>query len=88
MAPDARDNPAISVLTARQRLAGDAEHEFAQVGRRGAAGRRFLDVVTLRQVLLMRDERNMPAGRIEEELGLAKGVLAKLGRKGVVGIGS
>lgn len=83
-----RQNPAVSLLTARHRLAEDAEHEFSQVGKAGAAGRQFLDVVTLRQVLQLRDERGLDAEKIEEQFGLRKGVIARLGRKGVVGVGS
>ena len=78
----------MSLLTARYRLAEEAEREFSEIGRRGAAGRRFLDVVTLRQVLVLRDERGMSAGEIEEALGLKKGVVGMLGGKGrVVGVG-
>lgn len=81
-----RSNPAVSLLTARFRLAAEAEREFALTGKSSAGGRRFLDVVTLRQVLVMRDETRLKAGEIERRLGLERGVVERLGERGVVGI--
>lgn len=52
------------------------------------AGRQFLDVVTLRQVLVLRDEGGVDAAEIERRLGLRRGVVERLGRRGVVGVGS
>jgi len=91
--PDPAMNPAVRVLAARERLAGEAEREFARVrgytddvdGGGGAGGRRFLDVFTLRRVLVMRDEKGMGAGEIERAIGLAEGVVGRLGERGVVG---
>lgn len=74
----------MSLLTARYRLAEEAELEFSNLGRKGSEGRQFLDVVTIRQVLLLRDERGVGAGEIEKKLGLRKGVVERLGRRGVV----
>ncbi|KAH9223204.1 hypothetical protein DL95DRAFT_431812 [Leptodontidium sp. 2 PMI_412] len=88
---DARSgtNPAVSLLTARYRLASEAEDEFAQTGKSTAAkGRQFLDVITLRQILVLRDEKGFEAGEIERMLGLREGVVGRLGRRGVVGVGS
>ncbi|CZR66538.1 uncharacterized protein PAC_16439 [Phialocephala subalpina] len=85
--PDARQNPAVSLLTARYRIAEEADEEFAGLGRKGAKGRRFIDVQTLRQALVLRGE-GMRAGEIEEKLGLREGVVARLGKEGVVGVGS
>jgi hypothetical protein len=81
-----RENPAVSLLTARYRLAEEAEREFASLGRKGSEGRTFLDVVTLRQVLVLR-ESGVEGGEIERSLGLGKGVVGRLGRRGVVGVG-
>lgn len=75
----------MSLLTARFRLAEEADTEFAELGRKGAQGKRFLDVATLRQILMLRDEKGMEEGRIEKELGLRRGVVKLLGRPGVVG---
>ena len=41
--------------------------------------------MTLRQLLVMRDEKRMSHTEIEKKLGLASGVVGKLGPKGVVG---
>lgn len=71
------------MLTARYRLAADAEKEFENTGRKGAKGREFLDVTTLRQVLVMRG-RGMSEVQIEETLELGKGVVRRLGGRGVV----
>ncbi|OJD36775.1 uncharacterized protein BKCO1_9000100 [Diplodia corticola] len=77
-------NPALTILSARERIALEAEREFAELGRRGAPGRRFLDVVELRKVLILRDQRGRAPAEIERQLGLREGVLEGLGPRGVV----
>jgi hypothetical protein len=79
-----RQNPAVSLLTARYRLAEEAEREFASLGKKGE-GRQFLDVVTIRKVLEMREE-GVEGGDIEKRLELRRGVVGRLGRRGVVGV--
>ena len=74
----------MSLLTARYRLAEEAELEFSNIGRKGSEGRQFLDVVTIRQILVLRDEKGLGEGEIERRLGLRKGVVGRLGRKGLV----
>jgi hypothetical protein len=81
-----RENPAVSLLTARYRLAEEAEREFANIGRKGSQGRTFLDVITLRQVLGMR-EKGIAEEEIEKKFELGKGVVRRLGRSGIVGVG-
>ena len=49
------------------------------MGRTGHTERRFLDVVTIRQVLMLRDEKGLAGGEIEKRLGLKGGVVGKLG---------
>ncbi|KAI9743629.1 MAG: hypothetical protein M1818_002945 [Claussenomyces sp. TS43310] len=80
-------NPAIALLAARAALARAADDEFDAVARVGAAhrGRRFLDVVLVRQVLMMRDELRLDPAEIERRLGLAEGVVKMLGTRGVFG---
>lgn len=53
------------------------------MGRRGAK-RGVLDVVTIRQLLILRDEKMLNGEDIEKRLELKKGVVAILGRRGVV----
>lgn len=83
--PDPSRNPAIQVLAARERLAQEAEEEFNRLGRMGHIERQFLDVTTIRQVLMLRDEKGLAGGEIEKRLGLKKGVVGRLGPKGIVG---
>ncbi|CAD6565164.1 MAG: hypothetical protein ASARMPREDX12_005725 [Alectoria sarmentosa] len=82
--PDPSKNPALMVLTARDSLQQQAEVEFAKTGR-GDGGKSFLDVSTIRQLLVLRDERGMGGEEIEKKLGLAQGVVRRLGSRGVVG---
>ena len=81
--PDSRNNPTLRVLEARQRIADEAENELRDVGRRGFAGRHYVDagVITL---ALMRRAKGEPESRIEQSLGIKKGRLSVLGN-GVVG---
>ncbi|KAI9715438.1 MAG: hypothetical protein M1812_005914 [Candelaria pacifica] len=83
--PSAAVNPAIQILEARSALASAADKEFIEAGKRGHEGRQFLDVVTIRQMLMLRDEKGIGEGEIERRLGLKKGVVGRLGPKGVVG---
>ncbi|EGP88547.1 unnamed protein product [Zymoseptoria tritici ST99CH_1A5] len=85
-APDPRKNPAVMVLTARSKLQEEAEAEFMESGTRGHAGRQFLDVYTIRQILTMRDEKRQSAAAIEKRLGLKPGVVERLGAAGVVAL--
>ncbi|CAG8978847.1 hypothetical protein HYALB_00008502 [Hymenoscyphus albidus] len=82
--PSATQNPAVSLLTARYRLAEEAEREFEGLGKRGSQGRRFLDVVVIRQILMLRAKGMRDEG-IEEVLELRRGVVKMLGGKGVFG---
>ncbi|KAJ9643937.1 hypothetical protein H2199_003803 [Coniosporium tulheliwenetii] len=50
----------------------------------GAQGRQFLDVGLLRHVLMLRDEKGLSGEEIERRLGLKKGIVGRLGPKGVV----
>ena len=72
------------VLAARERLQQQAEVEFAKTGR-GGGGKSYLDVSTIRQLLVLRDEKGMGGEEIEKKLGLAQGVVGRLGPRGVVG---
>ncbi|KAF2658558.1 hypothetical protein K491DRAFT_592937 [Lophiostoma macrostomum CBS 122681] len=80
--PEPRDNPALRVLEARQRIQDEAEGELENVGRRGFGGRKFVDagVITL---ALMRKSRGEPDSSIEEALGIKRGRMSVLG-KGIV----
>src|SRR5439155_19045201 len=81
-----RRNPALTLLAARSRLAEEAEAEALSIGKKGFPGRRFVDVVTLRQVLRLRDDGGVADTEIEKRLGLKRGTVGRLGRRGLVGI--
>jgi hypothetical protein len=72
------------VITARQRIAKAAEAEAEAFGRTSFTGREYLDALTIRQALSMRDRQGMPSGEIERLLQMKKGVMDRLGKKGVV----
>jgi hypothetical protein len=78
-------NPAITLLRARDSLAQKAEREFLEAGKRGHSGREFLDVVQIRQLLMLRDDKKLGSADIEKRMGLKKGVVDRLGSQGIVG---
>ncbi|KAK5686844.1 hypothetical protein LTR17_026797 [Elasticomyces elasticus] len=86
LGPDPQKNPAIMVLDSRARLQDEADLEFQQAGRRGHEGRQFLDVYMIRQILVERDVKGRSAADIEKKMGLRKGVVERLGARGVVGV--
>lgn len=61
-----------------------AKYEAENVGRPSFGGRQFLDAVTIRQALSMRDRQGIKPGDIERILRLKKGVVDRLGKQGVV----
>ena len=85
MFPSPATNPALQIVDARNRLTDLAEGEFAEMGKRGFVGKQFLDVVLIRQALMMRDEKGLDDSEVEKRLGLKAGVMVRLGRKGTVG---
>jgi hypothetical protein len=78
-------NPALLVLEARKTIAERAEREAERIGKRGFEGREFVDVMTIRRALALRDERGMAEAEIERELDLKRGTMQRLGGRGVVG---
>lgn len=73
------------MITARQRVAKAAEKEAEEFGKQSHTGREYLDVLTIRQALSMRDHNRLPEQEIERVLRLKKGVMGRLGARGVVG---
>ncbi|KAH8724001.1 hypothetical protein GQ44DRAFT_295495 [Phaeosphaeriaceae sp. PMI808] len=80
--PNLRNNPVLKVLEARQQISDKAENELRDVGRKGFAGRTYVDagVITL---ALMRKARGEPEDRIEKALGIKKGRMSVLGKASV-----
>ncbi|KAK1755244.1 hypothetical protein QBC47DRAFT_383175 [Echria macrotheca] len=81
--PPSSSNPTLAVLEARRRLQEKAEQEFEELGVSGAQGREFLDINTIRNILVMR-QRGESAAAIESRLRLKPGVVARLGPPGIV----
>ncbi|EER45243.1 conserved hypothetical protein [Histoplasma capsulatum H143] len=79
-------NPSLLVFSSRAELEKLAAREFESIGRQSHTGREFLDVVSIRHILAMRDKQGMSEEIIEKKLRLKKGAVALLGRKGVVGL--
>ncbi|KAL2371461.1 hypothetical protein BDBG_00522 [Blastomyces gilchristii SLH14081] len=79
-------NPALLVLSSRARLEKAAELELESVGRPSHSGREFLDVVSIRHILAMRDKGGVSEEVIERQFRLKKGVVRSLGGRGVVGL--
>jgi hypothetical protein len=69
----------LTVLSARQRLQDTAETELQSVGRRGFQGREYVDIVAVRQAMLL-VQGGKSVSVAEETVGLKKGRLGVLGR--------
>ncbi|KAF1966967.1 hypothetical protein BU23DRAFT_308257 [Bimuria novae-zelandiae CBS 107.79] len=80
--PNPRDNPALRILEARQRIQNEVEGELENVGRPSFQGRTYVDAGTI-TLALMRRQRGEPDSRIEEAFGIKKGRLSML-REGTV----
>lgn len=72
------------MVNARQRITEAAEKEAEEFGRQNYGGREFLDVLTIRQAISMRDKQGLSLRDIESMLRLKKGVMDRLGKKGIV----
>ncbi|KAJ5631423.1 uncharacterized protein N7484_011523 [Penicillium longicatenatum] len=77
-------NPALLVVTARQRITKAAQEESLAVGNANFSGRQFLDSFTISQALMMRDQQGLPSKEIERTLRLKSGTIDKLGKSGIV----
>lgn len=72
------------MLSSRSRITKAAEQELESFGRPSHPGREYLDAMTIRQVLSMRDRQKLQDADIERTLRLKKGVVGRLGEKGIV----
>ncbi|KAJ0122768.1 hypothetical protein J7T55_003284 [Diaporthe amygdali] len=80
--PSPSSNAVLSALEARERLAREAEEEFESLGLSSGQGRRFLTSGMIRDVLVMR-ERGAGEEDIEHRFNLRRGVVRKLGPRGL-----
>ncbi|EFE34968.1 uncharacterized protein ARB_05924 [Trichophyton benhamiae CBS 112371] len=81
---EVKANPSLLTLMSRTRISAEAEADMESLGRKDHAGRRFVDVVSLKQIISMRDGQGVSEEVIETQFGLKKGTLTSLGPKGVV----
>ncbi|KAI7477366.1 hypothetical protein KC357_g4569 [Hortaea werneckii] len=84
LGPKPRENPTLVALDSRAKLQEAADAEFQMAGKRGHEGRQFLDVYMIRQILIERDVQGRSAEEIERKMGLKRGVVERLGGKGIV----
>lgn len=81
------NNSAVALLIARNKFSKEAEAEFANIGKSGSKRRRYLDLDTVTQILILRDTKGgLGNEEIERRLELGDGVVKLLGQKGVIGI--
>ncbi|KAH8899239.1 hypothetical protein GQ53DRAFT_741354 [Thozetella sp. PMI_491] len=81
--PAAKSNATLGVLEARRRLEEQARAEFDNMGKSTDRGREFLDIATIRKILVLRQRGEQPAD-IESRLRLKSGVVQRLGPAGIV----
>jgi hypothetical protein len=70
-------NPQLRTLHQRKYLVEKQLEELADPRTRGK--RSWVDVQIIREILRLRDERKWDAAKIEQSLGLADGVVKRLG---------
>lgn len=81
--PSASNNATLGVLEARRRLEAQARNELDNMGKSSDLGREFLDIATVKKILVLR-QRGESASAIEERLRLRPGIVARLGPAGIV----
>lgn len=73
------ENSAIHVLSQRSSISAKQREEFENPSMR--ARRNWVDTGTIRKIIQLRDEMGWDAMRIEKELGLADGLVERLGNR-------
>lgn len=76
-------NPAIVIVNARERIGKIWEEERDALGKGSFSGRTMLSAGELAEVLQLRDE-GMVDGDIEKKMRLSRGLVGRLGVRGVV----
>jgi len=71
-------NPQLRTLSRRQQLADDQLEESTNPATRSK--RSWVEVGTIQEILRLRDEQGWEPEKIEKQLGLAKGVVGRLGK--------
>jgi len=81
--PSSSSNATLSVLEVRRRLDTRARAELENTGKSTDKGKEFLDIGTVKQMLVLR-QGGASAADIETRLRLKPGVVARLGPPGMV----
>ena len=81
--PSSSSNATLGVLEVRRRLEARAKRELENMGKSTDKGREFLDIGTVKQMLVLR-QGGASAADIETRLRLKPGVVARLGPPGMV----
>jgi hypothetical protein len=81
--PSSSSNATLGVLEVRRRLEAQAKRELENMGKSTDKGREFLDIGTVKQILVLR-QGGASSTDIEARLRLKPGVVARLGPKGMV----
>ncbi|KAH6853546.1 hypothetical protein B0I37DRAFT_9383 [Chaetomium sp. MPI-CAGE-AT-0009] len=81
--PSSSSNVTLGVLEARRLLEARAREELENMGKSTEKGREFLDIGTVKQILVLR-QGGASAADIEARLRLKPGLVATLGPRGVV----
>ncbi|KAK4157774.1 hypothetical protein C8A00DRAFT_11425 [Chaetomidium leptoderma] len=81
--PSASKNATLGALEVRRQLEARARGELENMGKSTDKGREFLDIGTVKQILVLR-QGGASATDIETRLRLKPGVVARLGPQGIV----
>lgn len=82
--PSTRNNPAVILTQARQRIGKQWEVEDDNRGRPSFQGRTLLSAKDIKESLRLRDEVGKPSQEVEKLMKLKPGILDQLVPKGVV----
>lgn len=82
--PSSQNNPAISLVQAREKFGKQFEAETDGRGRAGFAGRTLLSAKEIKEVFALRDDGRKRPQQVEKELRLKAGILDQLAPRGVV----
>ncbi|KAK4105655.1 hypothetical protein N658DRAFT_492133 [Parathielavia hyrcaniae] len=81
--PPSSNNATLSALEMRRQIEAGAKHELDNMGKSTDKGREFLDIATVKQILVLR-QGGASARDIESRLRLKPGVVARMGPQGLV----
>lgn len=80
--PSSKNNPALMLVQARQKISSQWDFESENRGRPSFAGRTLLTAKDINEALRLRDEAGRPSQEIEKQMRLKPGVLDQLVAKG------